>query len=266
MVRLGIILMDIDGAQYMETATHTWLTAAGIELVPILSTCTGAEAAAYFEYIHGLYLHPGFAGGTASQAVIQLMNMFMTMATAAHKAGDYFPVWGTCFGMQQMMTFVGGLTGLNSFDSKDYFKRVHGSISLSNINVSRLLQAAPPKFIHDHYLPWFNHEEGLTVARFETNKALKTTFNILARAHDRTGKEYVALIEGKDRPWYGCQFHPEYHKPLHETLWLATFIKDECAKSGHTGFLPKPAPRLYPGTCQSKHGTLVCLKTAGKDV
>jgi len=262
MPRLGIILMDIDDAQYMETATHTWLTAAGIELVPILSTCTGAEAAAYFQYIHGLYLHPGFAGGTVSPAVIRLMNTFMAMA---EKETDYFPVWGTCFGMQQMMTYIGGLSGLNSFDSKDYYKRVHGSVSLSNINVSRLLKAAPAKFIHDHYLPWFNHEEGLTVARFMSNPALSKTFRILAKAHDRTGKEYVALIEGKDKPWYGCQFHPEYHKPLHETLWLATFIKAECAKSTHTGFLPKPAPRLYPGTCTSKHGALVCLKTTGKD-
>lgn len=255
--------MDIDNDHYMETATHTWLTAAGIEIVPILSTCTGAEAAAYFEYIHGLYLHPGFAGGTASQAVIRLMRTFMEMATAAHKAGDYFPVWGTCFGMQQMMTYVGGLSGLNSFDSKDYYKRVHGSISLSK-KASRLLNAAPAKFIHEHYLPWFNHQEGLTVARFESNKALKTTFNILAKAHDRTGKEYVALIEGKDRPWYGCQFHPEYHKPLHETLWLATFIKSECAKSGHNGFLPKPAPRLYPGVCQGRTRSIVCLRTSKK--
>jgi gamma-glutamyl hydrolase len=263
-VRLGIILMDIDDAHYMETATHTWLTAVGIELVPILSSCTGAEAAAFFDYIHGLYLHPGFAGGSASPAVIRLMNMFMTMATAAHKAGDYFPVWGTCFGMQQMMTFVGGLSGLNSFDSKDYFKQVHGDISLSTKG-SRLLKAAPPKFIHDHYLPWFNHQEGLSVSRFVSNPALSKTFRILARAHDRSGKEYVALIEGKDQPWYGCQFHPEYHKPLHEVTWLANFIKSECAKSRHTGFLPKPAPQLYHGMCKGVTRSIVCLRTTKDD-
>lgn len=251
--------MEIDDDHYMETATHTWLTAAGIELVPILPTCTGAEVAAYFDYIHGLYLHPGFAGGTASPAVIRLMRTFMTMASEAHKRGDYFPVWGTCFGMHQMMTFVGGLTSLNTFDSKDYYKRVHGE------EESRLLKAAPAKFIHQDYLPWFNHEEGLTVTRFMGSAQLSKTFRILSKTHDRTGKEYVALIEGKDQPWYGCQFHPEYHKPLHETLWLANFIKAECAKSRHTGFLPKPAPRLYPGTCQGKHGSLVCLKTTGKD-
>ena len=265
MVRLGIILMDIDDDHYMETATHTWLTAADIELVPILSTCTGAEAAAYFEYIHGLYLHPGFAGGSASPAVIRLMNTFMAMASEAHKRGDYFPIWGTCFGMHQMMTFVGGLSGLNSFDSTDYYKRIHGDVTMMNLKSSRLLKAAPAKFIHDHYLPWFNHQEGLTVSRFMSNTALSKTFRILAKAHDRTGKEYVALIEGKNKPWYGCQFHPEYHKPLHEVMWLATFIKNECAKSGHTGFLPKPAPRFNHDMCKGATRSIVCLRTTKGD-
>ena len=257
--------MDIDNDHYIELTMHTWLTAAGIEIVPILPTCTGAEAAAYFEYIHGLLLHPGFAGGTASERVIRLMQTFMEMATAAHKAGDYFPVWGTCFGMQQMMTFVGGLSGLNSFDSKDYFKKVHGSVSMSK-KTSRLLKAGPANFIHKYYLPLFNHEKGLTVARFMGSEQLSKTFRILARARDRSGKEYVALIEGKERPWYGCQFHPEYHRPMQETRWIANFIKAECAKSRHTGFLPKPAPTLYPGICTSEEGSLMCLRTTGKDV
>lgn len=262
MPRLGVILMNVDDDYYIELMMHTWLTAAGIELVPILPTCTGAEAAAYFDYIHGLLLHPGFAGGAKSEQVIQLMQLFMTMASEAHKAGDYFPIWGTCFGMQQMMIYVGNLSGLNSFNSRYYYKRVHGSVSMSK-KKSRLLKAGPANFIHDNYLPLFNHEEGLTVSRFMSNKALKATFNILAKARDRSGKEYVALIEDKDRPWYGCQFHPEYHKPMKETLWIATFIKNECAKSTHTGFLPKPAPKLYPGICTNEQGPLVCLRTKG---
>jgi GMP synthase-like glutamine amidotransferase len=30
-------------------------------------------------------------------------------------------------------------------------------------------------------------------------------------------------------PWYGCQFHPELHRPVSNTSWMVEFI---CAELG----------------------------------
>ena len=256
MVRLGILMMqDKNDMNYISKANYEWLTAAGIELIPILSTCTGAEAAAYFEYIHGFYISPGFAGEHEHPQILRLIRTFMVMA---EKERDYFPVWGTCFGMQQLMLYVSRLSGLDSFNSRDYYNKIFGNITVNDYKGSRLLNAAPPRFFQT-YLPWFNHGEGLTVSQFVSNRALTKKFQLLAKTHDRAGKEYVALIEARDRPWYGCQFHPEYHTPIRETMWIAQFIRSECEKSTHTGFLPRPIPVLRTRTCVSQTGKVQCL-------
>jgi anthranilate/para-aminobenzoate synthase component II len=222
MVKLGIILLQTNQeTPYMSENIRRWIQQSEIEIVPILPSITGAEAAAYFDYIDGLFLLPGIAGVSPTPQYNTLVNTFLTMAY--NSSG--FPVWGTCQGFEQMIQFIGGIDILESFNSKDYFKQVHGDV-ISNIN-SKILKVAPPKFLHQTYIPYFNHTEGISVNRFNKIRALKKTFRILARAHDRGGKEYVALIEGIKIPWYGCQFHPENHQPMSETLWLSKFIKSE---------------------------------------
>ena len=150
MVRLGILMMqDKNDLNYISKANYEWLTAAGIELIPILSTCTGAEAAAYFEYIHRFYISPGFAGEHEHPQILRLIRTFMVMA---EKERDYFPVWGTCFGMQQLMLYVSLLSGLDSFNSRDYYNKIYGNITVNDYKGSRLLNAAPPRFFQT-YLP-----------------------------------------------------------------------------------------------------------------
>jgi gamma-glutamyl hydrolase len=221
---------------YLSPKVRAWLT--GIEIVPIQPSITGAEAAAYFDYIHGLFLQPGEAGETPSPEQTALVNTFLTMAKAAYKSGSYFPVWGTCQGFEQMIQYIGNIETLDKFDSKDYYKQVHGDISITNTPESKLLHWAPPKFLHQTYVPYFNHTDGISLKRFNTSK-LKDIFRILALAHDRIGNEYVTLIEGFTMPWYGCQFHPESHRPLSDTRWMVEFLKSELAKSPHNGFKPK---------------------------
>jgi anthranilate/para-aminobenzoate synthase component II len=224
-----------DEQPYISPKIRTWL--ADVELVLIHPSVTGAEAAAYFDYIHGLYLHPGIAGEAPLPEQSALVITFLSMAQAAFKAGDYFPVWGTCQGFEQMIQYIGAIDTLDQFDSKEYYKQVHGDISMMNAAESRLLHWAPPRFLHQTYIPYFNHTEGISLKRFNASK-LKDIFRILALAHDRAGDEYVAFIEGFKMPWYGCQFHPEAHRPLSDTRWMVEFLKSELAKSTHNGFDP----------------------------
>jgi anthranilate/para-aminobenzoate synthase component II len=231
MVRIGVIMLD--ERTMIDDTVRTWM--AGIDLVLIPSSSTGAEAAAYFDYIHGLFLHPGIAGKSPSAQQSALANTFLTMAAASK---DYFPVWGTCQGFEQMISFISGITQLDLFDSKDYYKQVHGDVLTTGVKDSRILNWAPPQFLHQTYIPYFNHTEGISVRRFNQTK-LKTTFRILTKAHDRAGHEYVAFIEGFTLPWYGCQFHPELHRPLSDTRWMVDFLLSEAKKSSHTGFDPR---------------------------
>jgi len=203
-----------------------WLTEAGLDIVPIPPSINGAEAAATFQWIHGLFLHPGYAGIDATPRVTSLVNTFLTMA---YESKDFF-VWGTCQGFQQIIAFIGGDT-LDHYNATDYFHPTHNHVMHSRL----------PHIDFKYNIHYFNHRDGLSVARFEHNRRLRTTFNIIAKNKDRQGHEYVAIIEGKQLPWFGCQFHPEKYT----TDTIPKFIAAELAKSKHNGFQPRPPLQLY---------------------
>jgi hypothetical protein len=53
------------------------------------------------------------------------------------------------------------------------------------------------------------HHLGTAPSQYEEYPIYKKTFEIVATAYDRKGKEYVAIIVGKEYPIYAVQFHPE---------------------------------------------------------
>lgn len=239
-LKIGVLLMVSprtanNADAYMNRDVRKWLSSAGMTVVPIPATVTPVEAAAYFDYVNGLFLHPGWADQEAYTATI---NLFLEMAVQANRAGEYFPVWGTCQGFQRLVQ--GKLERLQSLRLTKG-TQLHLQVDPSE---SRLLKFATKQQIHhlrDEFEPWFNHEWGAPVA------SLSSVYRLLSTSHDRAGTEYVSMIEGKDLPFYGVQFHPEKDKGASE--WMAAFLASELKKSTHTGFDPNPTLRMTRGVC-----------------
>lgn len=248
---------------YVRSTVMRWFsTAADIELVLIPATLTSpAEIAAFFESIHGLFLHPDWVDHPAYTRQVRTL---LTMATAANKAGDYFPVWGTCLGFQMMMQFAGGFDDLEEFDARQLEKarsKIH--IREEELAQSRIGHAgtkAQIAHLRHIYVPFFDHEHGISVERYNSNPALKRAYRVLSTSHDRAGREYVSMVEGRSLPFYGTQFHPDDDRAM---TWLASFFIAEMAKSGHKGF-PMPGvsvSSLRKGAClEEMDYTVACLR------
>jgi len=235
---------------YIEANTYAWLAKVAT-VVPIPPTISAPEAAAYFEHVHGLYLHEGWAD---QPAYADLVRMFIAMATAAAAAGDYFPIWGTCQGFQRLMQAAGGK--LERFDALGFTTGSRFNM-YGDVGASRLLGHATKAQLarlHTH-VPYFNHEWGISLQHFKKSH-LHKKFRILATAHDRAGKEYIALVEGLDLPFYGVQSHPEMASDLE---WMAAFFVTEMRKSRHTGFCPDRV-RLQPGDCEEAGAMIPCFR------
>jgi hypothetical protein len=95
-------------------------------------------------------------------------------------------------------------------------------------------------------MPYLDHDYGVSVGRFESNKILRSMFRVLSTCHDRAGKEYVSMIEGRSLPFYGTQFHPDMDRDLG---WMVRFFLREMQKSHHDGFRPYVELRLDPASC-----------------
>jgi len=233
----------VSATSYIHIDTIRWLEDAGATIVPIPASVSPSEAAAYFEYVHGLYLHSGWADQPAYATLVQA---FITMATLANKAGDYFPIWGTCQGMQRLMQSVGGR--LERLDSRRFSKGTRFVIQPTQ-KYSRLLSQ-----VTQLKRPIFDHEYGISLYNFMKTAELRKHYRILATSHDRAGKEYVSLIEGRNLPFYGIQSHPEAKGA--GLSWMADFFVAEMRKSKHMGFCPY-LPTLHAGSCDQ----VPCLKT-----
>jgi len=224
----------------MEESVRKWLSRAGATIVPILPTISAVEATAYFEHIHGLFLHEGWAD---KREYLELVTLFLNMATLANRAGDYFPVWGTCQGMQLMLQHFGG-------DLEQVNSPIGNLVVQPEATASRLLHHKGMTDLHSLY---FSHQHGIMMHRVER---LKATFNILATSHDREGMEYVSIIEGRTLPFYGTQFHPD-RSPLE---WMARFFVAEARKSRHHGFDPSGRIEITRRICKEEIGSTRCLR------
>ena len=63
--------------------------------------------------INGLYLPSGGAFASTQQEYYESCKKFITLAMEANNIGNYFPVWGGCMGMQQMMIMGDGMDDLD---------------------------------------------------------------------------------------------------------------------------------------------------------
>jgi gamma-glutamyl hydrolase len=242
-MRLGVLMMQPPGPKpyaYISTDLYKWLQKTGVTIVPIPPNISPAAAAAYFEHIHGLFLHPGWSDQPRYEALIR---QFLRMAVEANRAGDYFPVWGTCQGLQRIMQYFGGdLEDLHSLNLQKGSKIILHSTDSRILNYATAAQA---NYFRNKFIPYFNHEKGISLYNFMMNKGLRDTFNVITTSHDRKGVEYISMIEGKDLPFYGVQYHPE--KSVH-LGWMVAFLVAEMQKSQHTGFCPGSV-HLTNGEC-----------------
>jgi hypothetical protein len=127
-----------------------------------------------------------------------------------------------------------------------------------DLGTSRLLgHATKAQLVRLHaHVPHFNHEWGISLQRFMKTPCLRNSYRVLATAHDRGGKEYVALIEGRSLPFYGVQSHPEMASDLG---WMADFFVSEMRRSTHRGFCPGLLV-LQAGECEEAGSIIPCLR------
>ncbi len=78
------------------------------------------------------------------------------------------------------------------------------------------------------------HHLGVSWETYDKYPSLKEELKVLATGTDRKGKRFIALVEGKNLPVFGSQFHPEW--PLFEWSETANVVHTEEAVRGNSIF------------------------------
>ncbi|XP_032363503.1 gamma-glutamyl hydrolase-like, partial [Etheostoma spectabile] len=105
------------GSSYIAASYVKYLEGAGARVVPIRINRTEQEYTNIFYSINGLLLPGGDVDIQTSQ-FSRAAKIFYNLSLKANDAGDYFPIWGTCQGFQQLSVLTANKNLLTLTDTK----------------------------------------------------------------------------------------------------------------------------------------------------
>lgn len=235
------------GKSHIMKAYVDWFEERGVRVIPIPFDTHNYEQ--YFKTINGLVIPGGETEFIMKNTLfIETVTRFFEMSLSAK---EYFPIWGTCFGYELLISIISGNTKFKKYPAQGL-----APIKITEAGrKSRMFKEFSPKYLK--YLETRNstaqnHDFGISPKDFEACDDLKRFYDILATAIDKNGKEYVAAIESKYYPIYGIQWHPERQKmgvPFAE-FFISELRKNKhkCNSLGNNRFMNKTAKKCtqYP--------------------
>lgn len=233
------------GKYYIAASYVKYIESAGARVVPIRLDLTSIEYTDLFRSINGI-LFPGGRASIVHSGYSRVAKIFYNKAIESFDNGDYFPVWGTCLGFEELSFLVSGqnlLTLTNTTSVPLPLNFTEGALQ------GRMFQNFPADLLVSLALEPLTanfHKWSLSVKNFTENERLKKFFNVLSTNSDGN-IEFVSSMEGYQYPVYAVQWHPEKapyewkslngisHAPnsVKTAFYLAEFFVSEARKSHH---------------------------------
>ncbi|XP_035944825.1 gamma-glutamyl hydrolase isoform X2 [Halichoerus grypus] len=208
------------GKYYIAASYVKYLESAGARVVPVRPDLTDEEYEKLFQSINGI-LFPGGSADLKKSGYALAAKKFYDLAKQSFDDGDYFPVWGTCLGFEELSYLISGGKSLLTLT------HTNGIAMLLNFtkdaSQSRMFQNFPVdllKSLSTEPLTANFHKWSLSMMNFTMNEKLKKFFNVLTTNTD--GKiEFISTMEAQKNSHHFesdveenealiYQFHPVY--------------------------------------------------------
>jgi gamma-glutamyl hydrolase len=264
---------ELSAYRYMIPASYvTWIGQAGGRVLPIVLDQPPAYYERIFARTNGILFPGGNQGIDPDDIYTEEGEILWDLAKNANDAGDYYPIWGTCLGFEELSVLETGDGDVISLNVKatNLALPLHFTRSAKR---SRLFRSFPRELVRalqTQALAFNSHDHGLLVREYRANRRLNRFFDMLSYNEAPAGQFFVSTMEARDYPFYGTQWHPEKnnfewsqnadysnlpHTPnaIAASQATARFFLSEARKSGHVfpegerDDLIYSAPVLYTG-------------------
>nr|XP_015209057.1 PREDICTED: gamma-glutamyl hydrolase isoform X1 [Lepisosteus oculatus] len=247
--RLGVLAQEIKSSEnpeisYIAASYVKFLESAGARVVPVRINQSQEDYEKLFNSING-FLLPGGGVNLISSGYAKAASVFYQLAIKANSEGDYFPIWGTCLGFEELTYLTSGKillvrTNTTSVALPLIFTKGARESRLFKNFPTELLEALATESITENSHIW-----SLSVEKYNSDEKLRKFYNILTTNKDEK-LEFVSTMEAYDVPIYGTQWHPEKnafewtrpyipHSPnaVKATFYMADFFVNEARKNFH---------------------------------
>ncbi|KAK9731073.1 Peptidase C26 [Popillia japonica] len=200
---------DQEFHSFIAASYVKFVESAGARVVPIM---IGKDRKYYQDLLkqtNGILFPGGATYFNQSDGYADAGQIIYDLAIELNKAGDYYPLWGTCLGMELLIHVA--LEG-KEVRSDCSAKRISTSLDFkSGIKTSKLFRNASDELLRNlskSKIVYNSNIFCLPESTFEQNNLLKD-WRILATSKDKNNFEFVSVFESWKYPFYGVQFHPE---------------------------------------------------------
>ena len=203
---------ELSKYRYMIPASYVhWIGQAGGRVLPILLNQPEDYYDAIFEQTNGILFPGGNQGIDPSDIYTEEGEILWNLAKEANDHGDYYPIWGTCLGFEELSVLETGNGDVISLNvvATNLALRLHFT---RDAKQSRLFRSFPHKLVRalrTQKLAFNSHDHGLLVREYLSNPALNLFFDMLSFNQAPAGQVFVSTMEARDYPFYGTQWHPE---------------------------------------------------------
>uniref|UniRef100_A0A3P8SA21 folate gamma-glutamyl hydrolase n=1 Tax=Amphiprion percula TaxID=161767 RepID=A0A3P8SA21_AMPPE len=246
---IGVLAQEVfqpkpNQTSYIAASYVKFLEAAGARVVPVMIDQTPEEYKSLFNSINGI-LYPGGGVSIISSGYERAAKIFYELAIEANKRGDYFPVWGTCLGFEQLTYLTSGKVTLSHTNTSGVALPLNFTNETKD---SRMFKGFPAELMKDlasEPLTENSHQWSLATLTYNTSEELQKFYKVLSTNTDGQ-TEFVSTVEAYDYPIYGTQWHPEKnafewtrpyipHSPsaVKTTFYMAEFFVNEARKNFH---------------------------------
>ena len=248
-------LPKIGCKEMLEARYIRWLEQAGATVIPIPYTADNATLDILIHSINGLFFTGGgnlMVDADHLTPYSKTLKYLMMKVISENGDGNYFPIWGTCMGFQEMAIIISQDTHILGFcpdklcDNFSTFVKFVGKGKSAKI--FSMLNTLQLDTLGTQNITYNNHNDMLTWEQFYNNQYLPSFFEVLGYSYSSDGKyEFISAMQAKDYPFYGVQWHPEYnnfdfnpHKDIPRGLVadrfsqiFANFLVEESRKNGN---------------------------------
>ncbi|KAM4705696.1 gamma-glutamyl hydrolase [Rhinophrynus dorsalis] len=233
------------GRSYIAASYVKTIESAGARVIPIKINLSEQEYVKIFKSINGILL-PGGGVDLKTSEYARVASIFYNLALKANDRGDYFPIWGTCLGFEELTYLTSGELLLTLTKTENISLPLNFS---RNALKSKLFGSIPDQMYKDlSYKPLTAnfHHWSLSMQNFTQNERLKKFYNVLTTNSDGS-VEFISTFEAYDYPFYGVQWHPEKNpfewkktsdiahssEAVNVAFYMASFFANEARKSSH---------------------------------
>lgn len=237
--------LDSLGKSYIAASYVKYVESAGARVVPLRIGLPDEEYKKLFNSINGVLI-PGGGVDLQTSEYARVSRIFYNLALKANDDADYFPLWGTCLGFEELAYLTSEENLLTSTNTEDIALPLNFTSAAEQSRMFRnvpkdLLEALASEPLTANFHHW-----SISVKNFSFSDKLRSFYNVLSTNMDGD-LEFISSMEAYRYPIYAVQWHPEKnpfewknkqgipHSPMaiKAAFYMADFFVNEARKNFH---------------------------------